>query len=145
MSDHAASRVYLFKEGQFRQRLITRASGSFAQLGVAGLKQKESEMVEEQVKEALELAWNGQGLAVKRWSKGQLIDYLENLFAGVLENLSIADLPEQTRRKIFDVVKGFYDLICKTTDIPVLPDAPIEFAIWNAISPLLSKLLKLED
>ena len=43
------------------------------------------------------------------------------------------------------MVKGFYDLICGTTDIPVLPDKPIEFAIWNAIAPMLRKLLKLED
>ena len=102
-------------------------------------------MVEAQVSEALELAWKGQGLAVRRWSKGQLIDYLENLFVGVLDGLSIDDLPEETRQKIFDVVKGFYDLICSTTDIPVLPDKPIEFAIWNAIAPMLRKLLKLED
>ena len=100
-------------------------------------------MVEAEVKEALELAWQGQR-GVQRWSKGQLIDYLESLFAGVLESFTISDLPVQTRTKIFDVVKGFYDLICGTTDIPVLPDPPIEFAIWNAIAPLLRNLLKLE-
>lgn len=88
-----------------------------------------------------------QGLAFRRWQPGQLLDFLRNTIADLLDDLDMSDLPLEVRQQIHAGIKKAYDQFLRPIDIPYIPaiaESVLEDWIWNLICKELDRRLELD-